>query len=81
MMSLKLVPAETFDADPNRPSPSPPRPPAVPSVLGVIAVFDKRKWGHFDEHSMFAIMEGLRDRFPQKLSHAGPRKFAYHKLS
>jgi len=47
----------------------------------VIAAFDKRKWGHFHEHAMFGIMEGLRDRFPRKLSHAGPRKFAYHDLS
>lgn len=46
----------------------------------VIAQFDKRKWGHFDEHGMFALMEGLRERFPRKLSHAGPRKYAYHDL-
>jgi len=26
-------------------------------------------------------MESLRDRFPYKLSHAGPRKYAYHDLS
>ena len=47
----------------------------------VIAVFDAKGWGHFDEHGMFSIMEGLRDRFPLKLSHAGPRKYAYHDLS
>jgi len=44
------------------------------------ALDKERKW-HFDEHRMFTIMEGLRDRFPQKLSHAGPRKYAYHDLS
>jgi len=27
---------------------------------------------------MFAIIEGLHDQFPRKLSHAGPRKYAYH---
>jgi dTDP-4-amino-4,6-dideoxygalactose transaminase len=47
----------------------------------VLAIFEKNKWQHFDEHGMFAMMEGLRDRFPYKLSHAGPRKFAYHDLS
>jgi hypothetical protein len=26
------------------------------------------------------VMEGLRDRHPFRLSHAGPRKFAYHDL-
>jgi len=40
-----------------------------------------RKGAGVDEHRMFSIMEGLRDRFPEKLSHAGPRKFAYHDLS
>jgi len=47
----------------------------------VIRTFDERGWGHYDEHRMWTIMEGLRDRFPYKLSHAGPRKFAYHDLS
>jgi len=47
----------------------------------VIAIFQKKGWGEFNEHSMFAIMESLRDRFPYKLSHAGPRKYAYHDLS
>ena len=47
----------------------------------VIAEFDRRKWPHMNEHGMFAVMEGLRDRFPYKLSHAGPRKYAYHDLS
>lgn len=43
--------------------------------------FDNNGWEHLDEHSMFMLMEDLRDRFPYKLSHAGPRKFAYHDLS
>lgn len=47
----------------------------------VVEAFDKMKWEHFDEHGMLAVMEGLRDRFPFKLSHAGPRKFRYHDLS
>jgi hypothetical protein len=47
----------------------------------VIARFDENGWGHYDEHSMFMIMEDLRDRSPYKLSHAGPRKFAYHDLT
>ncbi|MHC4915789.1 MAG: DegT/DnrJ/EryC1/StrS family aminotransferase [Planctomycetota bacterium] len=47
----------------------------------VIGEFDRRKLPHFDEHRMFEMMEGLRDRFPYKLSHAGPRRFAYHDLS
>jgi dTDP-4-amino-4,6-dideoxygalactose transaminase len=47
----------------------------------VIGEFDRRRLPHFDEHRMFEMMEGLRDRFPYKLSHAGPRKFAYHDLS
>lgn len=34
-----------------------------------------------DEHGMLMLMEGLRDRFPYKLAHAGPRKFSYHDLS
>ena len=46
-----------------------------------IAHFAKKALGHLDEHRMFRIMEGLRDRFPRKLSHAGPRKYAYHDLS
>ena len=49
--------------------------------MEVISEFDRRKLPHFDEHRMFEMMEGLRDRFPHKLSHAGPRKFAYHDLS
>ncbi len=49
--------------------------------MEVIARFDRRGLGHYDEHSMFAIMENLRDRFPLKLSHAGPRKFAFHDLT
>jgi len=46
----------------------------------VIAVFSRKGWGEFDEHAMLTIMEGLRDRYPRKLSHAGPRKYAYHDL-
>jgi len=48
--------------------------------MDVIAELD-RKGRHLDEHGMFAVMENLRDGFPYKLSHAGPRKFAYHDLS
>ena len=48
--------------------------------MEVIAELDK-KGRHLDEHGMFAVMENLRDGFPRKLSHAGPRKFAYHDLS
>ena len=47
----------------------------------VIGIFDRQGWEHLDEHGMWTIMENLRDRFPYKLSHAGPRKFAYHDLS
>ncbi len=49
--------------------------------MEVIAICDQKGYGHFDEHGMFWLMENLRDRFPLKLSHAGPRKFAYHDLS
>jgi perosamine synthetase len=48
--------------------------------MEAIALFDEKGWGHLDEHSMLATMEGLRERQPRKLSHAGPRKFAYHEL-
>jgi len=44
----------------------------------VLTIFDEKGWGHMDEHTAFSYMEGLRDRMPYKLSHAGPRKFAYH---
>jgi dTDP-4-amino-4,6-dideoxygalactose transaminase len=47
----------------------------------VIKAFDEKGWEHFDEHGMWTIMENLRDRFPYRLSHAGPRQFAYHDLS
>jgi hypothetical protein len=47
----------------------------------VIRIMDEKGLGHFDEHSMWVIMENLRDRSPYRLSHAGPRKFAYHDLS
>jgi dTDP-4-amino-4,6-dideoxygalactose transaminase len=47
----------------------------------VIEVFDKKRMWHFDEHGMFALMEGLRDCFPYRLSRAGPLKFSYHDLS
>jgi dTDP-4-amino-4,6-dideoxygalactose transaminase len=49
--------------------------------MEIIAIFDKKGWNHLDEHNAYSIMEDLRDRFPYKLSHAGPRKFAYHDLS
>jgi perosamine synthetase len=49
--------------------------------IEVIAILDERGQRHYDEHGMWIIMENLRDRFPFKLSHAGPRKFAYHDLS
>ncbi|NLE43515.1 MAG: hypothetical protein GX620_02235 [Chloroflexi bacterium] len=49
--------------------------------LELIQHFDGQGWQHFDEHGMWMVMENLRDRFPYKLSHAGPRKFAYHDLS
>ena len=49
--------------------------------IEVIALFDRKGYPHFDEHGMLSVMEGLRDRFPYKLSHAGPRKFAYHSLT
>ena len=49
--------------------------------IEVINIFDKKGWQHLDEHSMFMLMEDLRDRTPYKLSHAGPRKFIYHDLS
>lgn len=47
----------------------------------VIRIFDAKGWEHFDEHGMWTVMENLRDRYPYKLSHAGPRSFAYHDLS
>ena len=47
----------------------------------VIAIVQKKGWGEYNEHAMFALMESLRDRFPYKLSHAGPRKYAYHDLT
>jgi hypothetical protein len=46
-----------------------------------IQIFDAQGWEHFDEHGMWTVMENLRDRFPYRLSHAGPRQFAYHDLS
>jgi perosamine synthetase len=49
--------------------------------IDVVALFDEKGWGHFDEFGMLATMEGLRERYPRKLSHAGPRKFAYHELA
>lgn len=49
--------------------------------IAVIAAFDERGWEHLDEHRMWTIMENLRDRHPYRLSHAGPRSFAYHDLS
>jgi len=48
----------------------------------VVAALKKRKGlPQVDEDQMHSVMEGLRYRFPYKLSHAGPRKFAYHDLS
>lgn len=47
----------------------------------VIRRLDQQRYRHFDEPAMLAIMERLRDGFPLKLSHAGPRKFAFHDLS
>jgi perosamine synthetase len=49
--------------------------------LEVIEIFDREGWGHFDEHTMYGRMSALRSYYPYKLSHAGPRKFAYHDLS
>ncbi|MCD4760894.1 DegT/DnrJ/EryC1/StrS family aminotransferase [bacterium] len=49
--------------------------------MEVITHFDRKGWEHYDEHSMFRLMENLRDYAPYKLSHAGPRKYAYHDLS
>lgn len=49
--------------------------------IEVIHHFDANGWQHLDEHSMFMLMEDLRDRTPYKLSHAGPRKFIYHDLT
>jgi perosamine synthetase len=49
--------------------------------IEAIKIFDDQGLRHLDEHSMFMLMEDLRDRTPYKLSHAGPRKFAYHDLS
>ena len=46
----------------------------------VIKILDERGERHLDEHGMWVVMENLRDRFPYRLSHAGPRKFAYHDL-
>src|SRR5690606_9609760 len=40
----------------------------------VIRIFDANRWEHFDEHGMWMVMEGLRDRYPYRLSHAGPRQ-------
>jgi hypothetical protein len=48
--------------------------------IEVIALFDRKGYPRLDEHGMLSVMEGLRDRFPYRLSHAGPRKFAYHAL-
>ena len=49
--------------------------------IEVVQIFDDQGWEHFDEHGMWMVMENLRDRYPYRLSHAGPRKFAYHDLS
>lgn len=49
--------------------------------LEVIRILDETGGPHLDEHNMFERMESLREFSPYKLSHAGPRKFAYHDLS
>lgn len=49
--------------------------------IEVIGFLGERGLPHQDEHGMLRIMENLRDGFPHKLSHAGPRKYAYHDLS
>ncbi|MGA2977838.1 MAG: DegT/DnrJ/EryC1/StrS family aminotransferase [Spirochaetia bacterium] len=49
--------------------------------IEAVGLFDEKGWEHIDEHRMLATMEGLRERYPRKLSHAGPRKFAYHELA
>lgn len=49
--------------------------------IEVIDILNGKNGRHFDEHGMFAVMEALRDRFPYKLSHAGPRKYVFHDLS
>lgn len=49
--------------------------------IELVRIFDERGWEHYDEHRMRTVMEGLRDRYPYRLSHSGPRKFAYHDLS
>jgi hypothetical protein len=48
--------------------------------IEVVKIFDEHGWEHFDEHGMWMVMENLRDRHPYRLSHAGPREFAYHDL-
>jgi dTDP-4-amino-4,6-dideoxygalactose transaminase len=53
--------------------------PLEPTAL--IALLDRDGGPHLVEHSAFAIMEALRDRFPYRLSHAGPRQYAYNELS
>ena len=49
--------------------------------IEVIRIFESQNGPHMDEHSMHERMESLREFSPYKLSHAGPRKFAYHDLS
>jgi len=49
--------------------------------IETIRLFRERGWEKFEEGSMWNAMEDLRYRFPYKLSHAGPRKFAYQDLS
>lgn len=53
--------------------------PLEPSEL--VTLFDERGWEHFEEAGAWGLMEDLRYRFPYKLSHAGPRDFAYQDLS
>lgn len=49
--------------------------------IEVIKILDSQNGPHLDEHTMHERMENLREFTPYKLSHAGPRKFAYHDLS
>jgi perosamine synthetase len=49
--------------------------------MEVVSEFLERGWEQFEEGGMWNAMENLRYCYPYKLSHAGPRKFAYHDLS
>jgi len=47
----------------------------------VAEILRKKKIADLTIDKIWLLMEDLRDRFPYKLSHAGPRKFIYHDLS